>query len=165
MNPQTQELLTGIAKAAGITIEFSDAAPIRIYGVPDAQPRYVNLDQAESDIVFAVLHAIALEIRLPLPMPFFLNRPYENERVGEIAYVTRRIMRQKLDFEWRADVWALCAYVQIGRLELLANFLRRHPDKLPFFFLAWFGMLKTRFVQILSWPGRILRSLFHSASV
>lgn len=165
MNPKTQELLKGIAKGGGFTIEFPDGAPIRILGFLDGQPRLINSDQPESDLVFAFLHAIALEVRLPLPMPSFLNRPYENERAGEIAYVSRRIMRQKLNNQWRASVWTMCAYIQTGRLDLLTNFLWRHPGKCPHFFLAWFGTSKARLLQILGWPGRILRSLFDPNSV
>ena|ERR1035438_2309122 len=165
MNPKTQELLKGIAKGGGFTIEFPDGAPIRISRFPDGQPQYVNPDQPESDLVFAVLHTIALEVHLPLPMPSFLNRPYENERVGEIAYVSQRIMRQKLNNQWRAGVWTMCAYIQTGRLDLLINFLWRHPEECPHFLLAWIGTLNARLLQILSWPGKIFHSLFHSTSV
>ena len=162
MNPRTQELLTGIAKGGGFTIEFPDGAPIRISGFQDEQPRDVKPDQPDSDLVFAVLHTIALEVRLPLPMPLFLNRPYENERVGEIAYVSRRIMRQKLNDQWRADIWTMSAYINTGRLDLLSDFLRRHPERFLLFFLAWIGTLIAHLRKILNWPGRILHSLFHS---
>ena len=165
MNLKTQEILSAIAKKFGLTITFSDGAPIRILGFSDGQPRLINSDQPESELVFAVLHTIALEVRLPLPLPWFLNRPYENDRIGETAYITRRIVRQKLNDEWRADLWALRAYALLGRYDLLSDFLTHHPDKLTILFWAWTDLLTQKLIQILNIPGRILRSLFHSTSV
>ena len=165
MNPKTQELLKAIAMGSGFTIEFPDGAPIRLSGFPNGQVKYVNPDQPESDLVFAVLHTIGSELDLPLPMPWFLNRPYENERVGDAAYKIKRAQQIKRNKKWRADIWALLAYSKTIRYDLLSAFLIRHPDKLPAFFWTWVGMLFQRFIQIIKAPGRILHSLFHSASV
>lgn len=164
MNLKTQEILSAIAKKFGLTIEMSDGNPIRISGFQDGQPRLINSDQPESELVYAILHTIALEVRIPLTMPWFLDRPYEDERIGETVYISRRILRRICNNEWRAELWTLRAYAVLGRYDLLHAFLSNHPDKLMTCFWAWTELLAQKLVQILKMPGRILRSLFHSTS-
>jgi hypothetical protein len=137
MNANIQKLLLGIAKCAGLTLVFPDGAPIRISGYQDAAAPFflISADQPDSELIFAILQKIGL---VPAQangfwagkFAWYINRPYENETAGEVAYKTRRTLKQKLNREWRAGLWALCAYVQLGCPNEFQDFLKRHPEKL-----------------------------------
>lgn len=133
MNTQIQKVLCGLAQCAGLTIEFSEGAHIRIYGFKNEPPFIlISPDQSDSDLIFAILQkigTIAAGSR-DFPLPGFLNRPYEIEFAGEVAYKTRRSIRQRFSPEKRADLWALCTFSECGWLSELRDYLKQHPEKL-----------------------------------
>jgi hypothetical protein len=151
-----QELLTGIAKHVGLTLEFPNDEPVRISGFQGGgSPFYlIKADQPDSELIYAILLKIGLVPvqNKPLQFPWYVNRPYENEQAGEIAYKSRRTLRQKLNPEWRAGLWALCAYQMIGCPREFRDFLERHPEKWKLMLLVFFGVLKTRIVRIFCNP-------------
>src|SRR5208283_2874212 len=97
MNAELQTFLSGMAKCAGLTIEFPDGAPVRISGFQDGDPPFILIpaDQPDSELIFAILQKIGrVPVQsVPLHFPWFINRPYENEFAGEVAYRTRRTVR------------------------------------------------------------------------
>jgi hypothetical protein len=140
-----------MAKCAGLTIEFPDAAPIRISGYPDDDPPFVLIaaDQPDSELIFAILQKIGLVPvqNAPFHFPWFLNRPYENERVGETAYKTRRTVRQKFKRGWRAGLWTMFVYSQLPCQNEFRDFLKRHPEKMILMPVVWFCILKIRLAK------------------
>jgi hypothetical protein len=157
MNAKIQTFLSGLAKCAGLTIEFPDGAPVRISGFQDGDSPFtlISADQPDSELIFAILQKIGLipiqsDNFWPRHFPWFLNRPYENESVGTGAYKIRRTMRQKLNSEWRAGLWALCAYPQIGCPNEFRDYLKRHPEKMILMPLVWLGTLKARLTGVFS---------------
>lgn len=156
MNANVQKLLSGLAKQVGLTLEFPTGEPVRISGFQEGDPPFflISPDQPDSELIFAILQKIGLvPVRsTPLRFPSFVNRPYENERAGEIAYRTRRTVRQQFNTEQRANLWALCAYFQIGCPNELLEFLERHPEKFILMPLVLLGVIKTRMVRIFYRP-------------
>jgi hypothetical protein len=164
MNTDTQKLLSGIAKCAGLTIEFPDGAPVRISGFQDdySPSVLITIDQPDSELIFAILQKIGLVPvqSKPLHFPWLFNRPYKSEFAGEVAYRTRRTVRHNLNLEWRTGLWALCAYTQIGCPNELRDFLKRHPEKMKLMVLVWFVILRVRLVRFFYFPIRILGCVF-----
>jgi hypothetical protein len=158
MTAKIQNLLSDIAKCVRLSLEFPDGAPIRISGYQDADAPFflISVDQPDSELIFAILQTIGLapaQSRSPR-FPWFLNRPYENEVAGEIAYKTRRTVRQKFNRKWHADLWALCVYPLMGCPNEYRDFVERHPEKIKWMLLAMpfvlFGVLKTRLTRLFS---------------
>jgi hypothetical protein len=153
MNAKIQNLLSDIAKCVRLSLEFPDGAPIRISGYQDADAPFflISVDQPDSELIFAILQKIG---RVPVQvqienfwsrnLPWFINRPYENEAAGEVAFKARRLLRQQLNREWRAGLWALCAYVQLGCPNEFRDFLQRHPEKLKYIPLVCYVTIKNR---------------------
>jgi hypothetical protein len=86
--------------------------------------------------------------------PFYLNIPYENQKVAEIAYLTKRVLRQQFGREWQADGWALTAYILLGFSTDFTDFLIRHPRKILFLPLVFYALLRlfivSRFKRLVS---------------
>lgn len=167
MNAELQTFLSGMAKCAGLTIEFPDGAPIRISGYQDGDSPFflISADQPDSELFFTILQKIGLvpvqsDNFWPDHFPWFLNRAYENEFAGEITYKTRRTVRIKLNREQRADLWALCVYAQIPRAAQFVQFLKRHPEKRKLMPFAWYVSLKAPFPNKLSTCFRMLYCMF-----
>src|SRR5215469_10231203 len=136
MNPRIEKILCDLAREYGGELKFVSGLPVRFYGCQDTQSpiAVINSDQPDSELIFTILHEIAhkkLHCEKPyqLPMPWLLNRPYENEVIGHHAYIARRGVRRFCGQEWQADVWALLAYSLIGCPDELKDFLARHPEK------------------------------------
>jgi len=163
MNANIKKLLTDLAEQAGLTLEFPNGEPVRISGFQDGDsPCFlINTDQPDSELIFNILEKIGLVPvqKTPITPPWFVNRPYENERIGEVAYKSRRAIRQKLNTEWRAGLWAMCAFVNLGCLVELDDYLDRHPKKWLLISLIMLAMLKTLVVKFISIPARLFRSL------
>jgi hypothetical protein len=49
--------------------------------------------------------------------------------------------------EWRASLWALFAYVEIGCPNEFQDFLKRHPEKSKFMLLVIPVVLKNRLIR------------------
>jgi hypothetical protein len=154
MNAQTQKSLSNLAKGVGLTIDFSDCAPVRISGdeIGESDSILVNADQPDSELIFAILQQIgSVPMRSKrLHIPWYVNRPYENEFAGEVAFRTRRVLRHKYNTEWRASLWALCAYPMIGCPNEFQEFLKRHPEKWKFMPAIILASLKIRLVRFFS---------------
>lgn len=145
MKTQNQTVLVGLAKCAGLTIEFPENAPIRVSGFPNEDScTLIDAGQAESELLFAVLQKIGIVAagNREIPLPWFINRPYENQFAGEVTYVTRRTLRRILSPEKRADLWALCTYCECGWLCEFHDFLKRHPERLKMMPYVWCGLVK-----------------------
>ena len=161
MNEKTMKLLSGVAKCAGLEIESPDDASIRISGFQhgDTSVVFISTKQPDSDLIFNILQKIGQVAthpdNSPLPFPWYINRPYENESAGEVVYKTRRILQQKLNLEWRANLWALCAYRQIGCPHEFKDFLTRHPEKLKLMLLLLLGEFKTWLVRFIKFPIKL----------
>lgn len=160
MNARIENILTGLAKQAELTLEFSTAEPIRLSGFRGEEASSFEFDpnQPNSELIFNILEKIGLVPvqENPIKMPWFVNRPYENERAGEIAYKTCRTIRQKFNPDWRAKIWAMCAFVQVASYSELNDFLIRHPRMWLLIPLVMYGMLKAMVIKIVTLPFRIL---------
>ncbi len=164
MNPNTRKCFSDLAQFGGLTIEFPDGAPVRISGFRDGDSPVVLIrtDQPDSELIFAILQNIGFafvpsETFWPRYFPWYVNRPYQYEFAGEIAYRTRRALRRKCNREWRAGLWALCAYALIGCPSEFRDYLKRHPEKLKLMPLVLYGTLKTRFVRFIHIAIKTLR--------
>jgi len=148
MNANTQKLLSGMAKSARLTVEFPDNAPIRISGFPDGDCPFVliSTDQPDSELIFAILRNIGFALVpndtfWPRHVPWYLNRPYEYEPAGEIAYRALRALQRKCNREWRARLWALCTYGWMNCPVEFQDFMKRHPEKWKLIPLVAIAML------------------------
>ena len=160
MNANVQKLLSGIARSIGLTLEFPDGQPVRIFGFQDAATPFflISTDQPDSELIFAMLQKIGLVPAQGASFwtgryPWYIYRSYENETAGEIVYKSRRSLKQLLNREWRAGLWALFAYVQLGCPNEFRDFLQRHPEKLKLMPVVFFATLKARI-------GNFFRGLF-----
>jgi hypothetical protein len=154
MNLRTQKLLSDLAIRYNTRLPFSPGQPIYLYKsqAPESEIAVFDPDQPQSELIFAILYAIGHEYlhrdkKYKLPIPSFVNRPYENEFAGEVAYKTRRAIRRFCGEQWQANLWALCEYYQIGCPEEFKEFLKRHPEKA---YLMWFlrpAVWKTRLIN------------------
>jgi hypothetical protein len=167
MNDELKSFVSGLAEHVGLTIEFPDGGPIRISGYQDDDPPFVliSVDQPESELIFAILQKIGLASVnegnfWEKHLPWFLNRPYENETAGDVAYKIARTMKQKFNKENRADRWALLIYAQIPRAAEFVHFLKRHPEKMKLMPFVWFAFVKSQASGKVSTCFRILRCLF-----
>ena len=157
MTAKLRKLLSDIAKCAGLTVDFPDGEPIRISGYPDDDAPFVliSVDQPDSELIYDILKNIGL-VLVQGPefwnknFPRYLNRPYESEFAGDVAYRTRRVLRRKLNSKWRAELWALAAYGQLGCPNEFSDFFQRHPKKMLWMPLILYGSLKARLVKALS---------------
>jgi hypothetical protein len=150
MNANTQKLLSGMAKSAGLTVEFPDNAPIRISGFQDGDCPLVliSTDQPDSELIFAILQNIGFALVpdhtfWPRHFPWYLNRIYEYEFAGDVVYKARRAMRRICNREWRARLWALCTYGWMNRPAEFQDFMKRHPEKWNLIPLVAIGMLSS----------------------
>jgi hypothetical protein len=158
---EVQNKLVALAKECGLQTETTnDMLVLFREGQPSEPPlAEIHLDHPQHEAIFSVLHEIGqFYIRFrnprPLPMPWFVNRSYENEILGEAAYKVKRGIRQKCSEKWQADLWAMCAYCQIGCPDDLNTFLKQHPEKASLFYIAVTAQVKTRIRQF-------IRKLFH----
>jgi hypothetical protein len=154
MEPKIEKLLCDLARVHGGELKFATGLPVRFYGCQDTESpiAVINSDQPQSELIFTILHEIAhkalhCQRQYRLPIPWFLNRPYENEVVGENVYKLRRALRLHCGQEWQADIWALCAYSLIGCPDDLKNFLQRHPEKMHLLLFVLPGIWKTRLIS------------------
>src|ERR1700722_19494650 len=154
MNPEIEKLLCDRATAAGAELRFAPGQPIRVYdSQDDASPiALIDADQPRSELIYVILHAIGhnyLHFRkhYKLPIPWFLNRPYENEMLGDAVYKSRRALKLFCGKEWQTDLWALTAYYEIGCLHDLEDFLTRHPKMAGFMWFIKPAVWKTRLIQ------------------
>jgi hypothetical protein len=161
MNAEIQKKLVSLAEEDGLKIETANDKLVLFSANQhsEAPVAVIDLNQPQHDVIFTLLHEIGyfkLHFKNPRPlrMPWFINRPYENELLGETAYKTRRALRLKVSKERQADLWALCAYRLIGCPDDLKTFLKQHPEKLPLFLVAVAGHVKTRI-------EKFIRTLFH----
>jgi len=161
LKPEIQDKLTGIAKSVGLELEFVEGLPVRFYGCQHVEVplAVINSDQPQCEQIFTILHEIAhyelhCKRAFTIKTPFFLNVAYENQKAAEIAYTTKRMLRQKFGREWQADGWALTAYSLLGFPKDLADFLERHPRKILFMPLVLPILLRliivSRFKQVVS---------------
>ena len=164
MNPQFKNWLSEFAECTGATVEFPDAMPVLVTGREDGQPcsLTVTLDQPESDLIFNILCAIGHFAFLngnprPWPLPWWLNRPYENETLGDLAYKAKRALRWNLNPKWQTELWAMGVYCQLPLPQQLASFFKRHPEKKKLLWLFWYGALVSPSVQKFQTCWRILR--------
>jgi hypothetical protein len=152
--------LTGLAEQAGLTLEFPTGEPIRLSGFRDGDSPFFEFDpnQPDSNLILNILQKVGLVPmrETPVHLPWFIDRPYENERVGEIAHKSRRAIRQKYNLEMRARLWAMCAFFQIASYPEMNDFLERNPKYWLLIPIIVYAMLKTLFVKILSMPFEIL---------
>lgn len=156
MKPEIQKKLCEVARIAGTELHFAEGMPVRFYGCQhtDSPIAVINSELPDSEQIFTILHEIGhcvLHYKKDhkLPIPSFINRPYENELLSDAAYKTKRMLRQKLNSEWQADCWALCAFLQLGAREEFQDFLRRHPEKVKLVLVAIPGIWKARLVKAL----------------
>ena len=165
MNAKTKTILTDLAKKAGLSLEITDGEPIRLSGFEhgDATFFLFDLKEPDSELIFNILQKIGMvPVReKELKMPWIINRPYENERLGEAAYKTRRTIRHSLNSEWRSGLWAMCVYIQLGCPNEFKEFLNRHPEKMKLMPLIALAILKARFIRIISSPFRIFFRSVH----
>jgi len=161
MNAEILKKMVALAAEVGVTIATPKDTLLLFCGCQHSElpVAIIDLNQPQHEVIFTFLREIShftpqFKNPRPLRMPWFINRPFENEILGEAAYKTRRALRQKLGKEWQADLWALCAYCQIGCPDDLKLFLKQHPEKRPIYLLALAGHAKTRI-------GKFIRKLFH----
>jgi len=57
-------------------------------------------------------------------------------------------MKQKLNLEWRANLWALCAFALIPCRTEFQDFLSRHPEKLKLMPLVVYAQFKNRLTAL-----------------
>lgn len=155
MNLKIQKKLCAIARYAGTELNFTEGMPIRFYGCQhtNAPIAVINSDRPQCEQIFTALHEIGHFIHHyqkdhKLPIPSLINRPYENEFLSAVTYRAKRIMWQKFNSEWQADLWALCAFCALGCPQDLQEFLRRHPEKLKLMLL----------MILVMWQGRLVRA-------
>jgi len=125
----------------------------------DVPVTVIHLNQPQSELIFTILHEIGhwvlhSKYACPLQMPWYVNRPYENETVADIAYKAKRALRQKYGKEWQADLWALIAFQMVGTKDDIKAFLIQHPEKIPLFLMAVAALVIIRI-------GKFIRKLVH----
>jgi hypothetical protein len=154
MNPKLEKLLCDLAGENGGELKFATGLPVRFCGCQDTESpiALINSDQPQSELIFTILHEIGhnylhCKRQYRLPIPWFLNRPYENDFLGESAYKLRRALRRFCGQEWQADIWALFAYSLIGCPDDLKDFLNRHPKKITLMFFVIPALWKTRLIR------------------
>ena len=146
-----------MAGKSGLAVHYSDV--VRISGFQDAPDSIeIRMEQPDSEIIHAILQGIgrAQVTSMPFKYPRYINRPYENKTAGEIVYKARRVLRNKCDRKWRADLWALCAFPMIGCRNEFQDFLERHPEKFILIPLIILAFLKQRLVRFLKRHLRFL---------
>lgn len=147
MTGQLQTLLSDTGRIFDLKIEFPESMPVRISGFKHGQSRSVLIssEMPDSELIFAILQKIGLVAaqKQAFPMPWYLNRSYENELAGEIAYKTRRTVRHAFNSDWRARTWALLMYVHLPCAAEFIKFLRGHPEERKLVPLAWYGIQKS----------------------
>lgn len=161
MNPEILKRLMALSEHLGMKVEMAKDMPKLFCGCqhPDAPVAVINLDQPQPEVIFTFLHELGhfvLHYKNPRPQNthWLVNRPYENELMADIAYKTRRTLRQKFTKEWMADLWALSAFAVIGLPDDLKTFLKAHPEKCGLFCLVMMGHVKVRI-------GKFICKLFH----
>jgi hypothetical protein len=154
MNSDIQQFLSNLAGCGGLTITSPEGSPISISGYPDGEPRFVIADQPDSELIFAILKNIGLvaPVTQEPRIPWYLNRPYEIEPVGEFAYKTRRALRQKFNSQWQAGFWALYVYSLLPCQNEFLHFLKQHPRKLILMPVVLLTTLKFRLSRTFQRP-------------
>ena len=154
MNPEIQKNLCNRARHAGLELNFVEGMPIRFYGCQhtEAPIAVINSDQPQCEQIFTILHEIGhfelhYKKNFKIHIPAVLNRPYENELLSEVTHKTKRVIQQKLYQEWLVDLWAICAFFEIGCPDDFKEFFRRHPEKFKLFPLIIPFILKARLAR------------------
>jgi hypothetical protein len=142
MDTQHQKWLSKFAECAGVEIEFPEGSPIRITGRVNDEPFPIAVkpDQPDCDLLTSQNHQL-------WPFPWYLDRPYQNEFLGDAVFKTRRILKQKLNLRWRSKYWAICVYCQTGWHKEFGTFLKRHPEKMKLWWLFLLGLLRAQSLQ------------------
>ena len=167
MNPKIQKLLCDLAQHAGTELIFADGLPTRFYGCQhtEAPIAVINSDLPQCEQIFTILHEIGhfvLHHKKPhsLPIPALINRPYENKHLAEATYKIKRALRVSFGQEWQADLWATCAFFEIGCPDDFHEFFKRHPRKMKLFPIIIPIILKCRLQR---WIQKKLRVVVSNA--
>jgi len=150
-----------LAAEVGVTIETPKDTLLLFCGCQHSEPpvAVIPLDQPQHDVIFTFLREIShftpqFKNPRPLRMPWFINRPYENEILGEATYKTRRVLRRKCGEAWHADLWAMTAFPLVGTKDDLKAFLEHHPEKRILYSFALVG-------HVTAGMQKFVRKLFH----
>jgi len=151
MNAELLKKMVAWAGQFGLKLEITNDHLVLSPDGQDSQPpaAVISLDQPQHEVIFRFLFEIGyfeLHVRHPyqLRMPWFINRPFENETLGDATYKTRRLLRLKFGHKWQAALWALFAYPKIGCPHDLKDFIQQHPEKFPLWLLVIAGHVISR---------------------
>jgi hypothetical protein len=154
LNPEIQKKLCEIARQAGTELHFAEGMPISFHGCQhtEAPIAVINSELPDSEQIYTILHEIGHAMLhykkdYKLPIPWFINRPYENEFLSDASYKTKRILKQKMNAEWQADCMALCYFCQLGARQEFQEFLQSHPEKTKLMLVVIPSILKNRLVS------------------
>jgi hypothetical protein len=154
VNPVIQKNLCALARHAGLELKFAEGLPTRFYGCQHTEVpiAVINSDQPQCEQIFTILHEIGhFELHCKknhkVHIPALINRPYENALLSEVTDKARRVIRRKFYQEWVVDLWAICAFFEIGCPDDFKEFFQRHPGKMKMFPLIVPIILKARLIR------------------
>jgi hypothetical protein len=155
INAEILKKLAALAEEVGATVETPNDKLLLYSDHQHSEPPVASipLDQPQRDVIFAFLREISrftpqIKNTHLLRMPWFINRPFENETVGEIAYKTRRAVRQKCGKAWQADFWAMTVFPFVGTKDDMKAFLEQHPEKRVIYLCALAGHVTAKIQRL-----------------
>jgi hypothetical protein len=102
-----------------------------------------------------ILHCIGPH---QIRVPWYLTRHWEANPMIRFSKVTKRLVSRKLNLEWQADMWAICALLRIGATDDLQAVLTHYPEKTG---LIWVSIIGSIYASVKSRLKRAFSRILH----
>jgi len=137
MTRKTKQFVRAIAHHLRLRIKYANMIP-KVAGFLDpskaSRTIVINATKSKSDHVFTILHEIAhyilhYERSHRMRLPWYLTRQWNANPMARFSKATKRLVSRKLNPEWQADMWAMCALLHIGAADDFQAILTQYPEK------------------------------------
>jgi hypothetical protein len=137
MTRKTKQFVRAIARHLGLRIKYANMIP-KVAGFLDpsmaSRTIVINANKSKSDHVFTILHEIAhyilhYERSHRMRLPWYLTHQWKSNPMIRLSRTTKRAVSRKFNYEWQADMWAICALLHIGATDDIQVILTQYPEK------------------------------------
>ena len=166
MTRKTKLTIRALAHHLRLRIKYASMTP-KVAGFLDpsraSRTIVINANKSKSDHVFTILHEIAhfilhFERSHRIRLPSYLTRQWKSKPMMRFSQATKHLVSRKLNLEWQADMWAICALLHIGATDDLQAILTQYPEKTG---IACLSVVGTIYAGIKSRLKRASRQICH----
>ena len=145
MNPHRRATLHDVAQYFGLAIEYAGDLPSGFHGClePGGDPRFIviNSNQPVFEQEFTIAHELGHHVLHQTPSEkdvghWIMTHRWQSILPAQVRRSLRLAMALIINRECQADIWALCLLISLRQTNTLDAYLRFHPEKKFWLFLA-----------------------------